>query len=362
MRRFALIAALLASALASGGCGANTLTVPSATDDPRGRPSIFEAYDLLRDAGFNVEIANTVRVGSESGPIPCDCETGVVQQWPAPGTSADQGSTVEIAAVQKSPHLGGSRVGFGEGSTYDREVPLPDLTGVRLGDAIAWLSRHDLGWSAELPRLPSSNRKNLLDAYVVTAQHPGAGHQVGVDYRVEFDLAPTPGLLAEWAGPTVAVPHVLGMDPFNAYDRLRDRGLRVATDGRLSLRRFWVVPVTTQSVQPGRKARRGSTVTLGLDTASFRSFPPGFRIGSVGLPRRMPNLIGQRLSEVVQWAERRDLWWELDAPALPPSALPDLLDAYVVSAQRPRAGTRPTFLTEGAGNANSPIKLRASVR
>ncbi|HET7855062.1 MAG TPA: PASTA domain-containing protein, partial [Gaiellaceae bacterium] len=277
--------------------------------------------------------------------------------WPRGGTHANRGSTVELT-VREALRPGGSGVGLPT-REWNRERPLPSLVGMRVGDATDWLERHDLGWEAHLPALPATNRRKLLDTYIVTAQRPGAGHQVGISYSVQLDARVTDGVLATWKEPRVRVPHVAGEDLFAAYERLRARGLRVETDSRLAKGLYQSPWVGGQRPQAGRTVRRGAIVTLRLARQRFvHGLGPPFE------PRRvnMRDLVGKSLGAAAKWAAANNLYWELlDAPALPPTSRPDLFDSYVVSAQRPRAGTQLTRHEFGNPVAQ-PVQLRADLR
>jgi beta-lactam-binding protein with PASTA domain len=232
---------------------------------------------------------------------------------------------------------------------------------MRVSEATDWLERHELGWVAHLPPLPATNRRTLLDTYIVTAQSPGAGHQVGISYSVRLDARVTDGVLAAWKEPKVRVPYVAGDDLFAAYERLRARGLRVETDRRLAMGRYQSALVVGQRPPAGGTVPRGATVTLRLAREPFVQRLAPFHSRRV----RMRDLVGTSLGAAAKWLAANNLYWRLlDAPALPPTNRPDLLDSYVVSAQRPRAGTTVPEMTrdEFGDPAARPILLRGELR
>jgi hypothetical protein len=53
----------------------------------------------------------------------------------------------------------------------------------------------------------------------------------------------------------------------------------------------------------------------------------------------VPDFTGKKLSDAVRWTEGKDVYWEADLPPLPPSDAEHLFDAYVVTGQRPTAGS-----------------------
>jgi beta-lactam-binding protein with PASTA domain len=333
--------------LLAAGCGDETLTVPKVTGQDS---DVFHAYKDLSDAGFTVEITD----GFETGPF-CMCENPVAEQWPPPGTRAKRGSVVEITVG--GPGFLGSFVG--RQLPYDRNLRLPKLVGLRLDRADRWLSRHNIGWTAELTRLPATSGDDLLDAYIVTAQKPGVGSRVRRSPpSVSLEAGPSRELLAEWHGSTVVIPHVSGgRDLPSAYDRLHARGLRVATNRRLSHGPY--IPVVSQEPRAGTKVDRGTTVRLVLDPkVEKRTVCCDIR------PRlAMPSVVGRNLGDVAEWLDRLSLAWELvDAPALPATDAQNLFDPYVVTSQKPAVGTTiPESIPARWGDELKPIELRAKL-
>lgn len=240
---------------------------------------------------------------------------------------------------------------------WNREKLLPPLVGMRVSEAVDWLGRHDLDWNIDLPPLPATDRRDLLDAYVVKAQSPESGHQVGISYAVYLKAAVTDGLMAQWGDPTVTIPYVTGgIGLPRAYERLHARGLRVATNRHLSIGPY--IDVIGQEPEAGMEVRRGTTVTLELDPKVYKR--------TVCCDQRrlkMPNVVGRNLGSVEEWLRRRGLYWELiDAPALPPSNAPRLLDPFVVTSQEPRPGTIIPEPISGSPDDIAPIRLKARLR
>jgi beta-lactam-binding protein with PASTA domain len=338
-----LVAAITSLA---AGCGDETLTVPKLTGEDS---DVFHTYERLSDAGFSVEITD----GFVTGPS-CSCENPVAEQWPPAGTRVERGSAVEITVGGPGPPA--SRVG--PRLPYDRNLRLPKLVGLRLDSADRWLSRHNIGWSAELSRLPATRGDDLLESYIVTAQKPGPGSHVRTSLPfVSLEAGPSRELLAKWQGSTVVVPHVSGgRDLPSAYDRLHARGLRVATNRRLSHGPY--IPVLAQEPKAGTTVARGTTVRLVLDPKVEKR-----TVCCDGRSLAMPNLVGRNLGDVAEWLDRHWLYWELvDAPALPPANSQNLFDPYVVTSQKPAAGTTiPEPIPRGSGSELKPIKLRAKL-
>jgi beta-lactam-binding protein with PASTA domain len=174
---------------------------------------------------------------------------------------------------------------------------------------------------------------------------------------VSLDAAPTKDILAQWRDSSVVVPHVSGdRDLVSAYDRLHARGLAVATNRRLSQGPY--IRVLGQAPPAGAEVRRGTTVTLFLDPKLDHKV-----VCCDARSLSMPNFVGRNLGEVGEWLLRRSLYWKLiDAPALPPTYSPHMLDPYVVTSQKPVTGTKiPESIPPGSGNELKPIELRAKL-
>ena len=330
-------------ALIVAGCSSDTRVVPKVTgaDD-----DVYSAYERLSREGFKVEVTDDFRTGS------CECDNGLIEQWPVAGTKVKRGSVVEITVG--GPGQMGS---YGYRQPAYRQMFLPKLVGLRLDAVDRWLGAHDLGWSADLPALPASKGRDLLAAYVVRKQEPKAGEYVESGDSVDIVAAPASDLLAQWRTSTVVVPHVNGdRDVVTAYDRLHARGLAVATDRRLV--RGPYILVIAQRPAAGTRVRRGTTVTLSLDPKVDHR-----RLCCGGTPLyTMRNFVGRNLGKASEWLDARYLTWTLDAPALPPTNTPRMLDAYVVTSQKPAPGSKvPESIPPGSGDESKPIELRAKL-
>ena len=172
--RAALLVALVAAVmLLAAACGDEMRAIPKVTGDDS---NVYEAYERLSAAGFKVEITDDFRTGPS-----CECENALIEQWPPAGTRAKSGSTVEIT-------VGGPGQLRSDGvraAPPYRQLDLPNFVGLRLDSVDGWLAAHDMGWSADLPRLPATKGKDLLDAYVVSAQEPKGGDYVESGDSVE---------------------------------------------------------------------------------------------------------------------------------------------------------------------------------
>jgi hypothetical protein len=137
---------------------------------------------------------------------------------------------------------------------------------------------------------------------------------------------------------TVVVPGVRGGGfPF-AFERLRTSGLRVAIPSTLHFGATTGFPAVAQETPAGgTRVRWGSVVTLRPPTFGG---PIGSPSGPANLPvYRVPDFGGKPLSDAVGWTRGKTVFWESDLPPLPPSSAKHLFDAYVVTSQRPAAGS-----------------------
>jgi len=139
----------------------------------------------------------------------------------------------------------------------------------------------------------------------------------------------------------VSVPDVTeGPTLLQAYRRLRRRGLRVAIPVSFSVASLCMPWAERQSPTARTKVRRGTVVKLtrlrcALALAGTPVPEPP--------PVLVPNLIGGSVSSAVRWAETARLQWQAaELPPLEPSWQLDLLDNYVVTTQRPAAGSMAT--------------------
>jgi len=166
---------------------------------------------------------------------------------------------------------------------------------------------------------------------------------------------------------TVVVPGSnVADDVQKRFDLLRSRGLRVAIPQQIRFEAVSSPVIRSQSPRPGSRVKWGSVVTL-------RLFPGGLAtpIGPEGKPPtyRVPDFTGQTLTEAVVWTEGKWVYWAASLPPLPPSSAEHLLDAYVVTSQRPTEGSTVTLWTsvrEVAGQAGgvrlTPVVLEVALR
>jgi len=164
---------------------------------------------------------------------------------------------------------------------------------------------------------------------------------------------------------TVVVPGVRGGGfPF-AFDRLRAQGLRVAIPSTLRFEAMTSPMVAKQMPPAGTRVAWGSTVTLR---------PPSFP-GPIGSPSgpdklpiyRVPEFNGKPLADAVAWTNGKTVYWASDLPPLPPSSAKHLFDAYVITSQRPAAGSdlklwAPAAMRGFVGVRLTPLTLEVAVR
>ena len=132
---------------------------------------------------------------------------------------------------------------------------------------------------------------------------------------------------------TVVVP-TLSSDVSEAFDHLRDRGLRVAIPNSVHFRATSPPSAVRQKPRAGTRVPWGSVVQLRVT--------PGV-IGSPAGPKtlpvyRVPDLVGKSLSDGVRWTRGKVVFWQTELPPLPPSGANHLFDAYVITAEHPTPG------------------------
>jgi hypothetical protein len=132
---------------------------------------------------------------------------------------------------------------------------------------------------------------------------------------------------------TVVVPRVRSVQfPF---DRLRNRGLRVAIPSTMHFYPTSSPMVMGQAPRAGTRVKWGSAVTLRVVDG-----PIGTPIGPRKVPvYRVPEFRGKPLAAAVAWTESKWVYWQANLPPLPPSSAKHLFDAYVVTSQHPVAGS-----------------------
>jgi len=163
---------------------------------------------------------------------------------------------------------------------------------------------------------------------------------------------------------TVVVPRIRSVASPFAFDRLRDRGLRVAIPSRMHFYPTSSPMLVGQVPRAGTRVKWGSVVTLRLVDG-----PIGTPIGPRELPiYRVPDFRGKPLADAVSWTQGKWVYWTTDLPPLPPSSVKDLFEAYVVTAQRPVAGSNvklsiPVRVRRlGRGVRVTPLALEVALR
>jgi beta-lactam-binding protein with PASTA domain len=137
-------------------------------------------------------------------------------------------------------------------------------------------------------------------------------------------------------GKRVAVPSVVGLDVYSAYNTARAAGFAVQTDQPFDVTPNVVSRVSQQSPAAWTSARPGTPLVLTPEQGLHGLLPPG---GT----QRMPRLVGKPLHDAVHTLETLGLLWSAaPVPALPASTRPSLLDNYRVAKQKPKPGTRFT--------------------
>jgi beta-lactam-binding protein with PASTA domain len=152
----------------------------------------------------------------------------------------------------------------------------------------------------------------------------------------------------------VVVPLVTQTNVTSAYDLLHEAGLRVAIPQQFRLEALQEPGPRKQSPRAGARVPGGTVVTLTLWGG-----PLGSPRGGVG-KHTLADFGGTSVSEAVRWIDDHDLFWKIAVvPPLPPSDEPHLLDAYVVTGQRPAPGSELArgILHKGGGYQPTPVAL-----
>jgi beta-lactam-binding protein with PASTA domain len=163
---------------------------------------------------------------------------------------------------------------------------------------------------------------------------------------------------------TVVVPGVRSSRLLFAFDRLRDRGLRVAIPSRMHFYPTSSPMLVGQVPRAGARVKWGSVVTIRLVDG-----PIGTPIGPRTLPAyRVPDFDGKPLADAVSWTQDKWVYWATDLPPLPPSSAKHLFEAYVVTSQRPAAGSNVKLAIPvrvrrlGRGVRLTPLALEVALR
>jgi beta-lactam-binding protein with PASTA domain len=163
---------------------------------------------------------------------------------------------------------------------------------------------------------------------------------------------------------TVVVPRVRSVGLAFSFDRLRDRGLRVAIPSRMHFYPTSSPMLVGQAPRAGKRVKWGSVVTLRVVDGPIAS-PIGPRKPPV---YRVPDFRGKPLADVVSWTQGKWVYWTTDLPPLPPSSARDLFEAYVVTSQRPVAGSNVKLSVPvrvrrlGRGVRLTPLALEVALR
>jgi beta-lactam-binding protein with PASTA domain len=160
---------------------------------------------------------------------------------------------------------------------------------------------------------------------------------------------------------TVVVPRVRSVGLPFSFDRLRDRGLRVAIPSRMHFYPTSSPMLVGQAPRAGTRVKWDSVVTLRLVEG-----PIGSPAGPRKLPvYRVPDFRGKSLADAVSWTQGKWVYWTTDLPPLPPSSVKDLFEAYVVTSQRPVAGSNVKLSVPvrlGHGVRLTPLTLEVALR
>jgi hypothetical protein len=143
------------------------------------------------------------------------------------------------------------------------------------------------------------------------------------------------------------------------FDRLRERGFRVAIPGTTRFLATTAPYVVGQRPRAGTRLPWGSVVRLRVALG-----PVGSPSGPSKLPSyRVPDFVGKRLAAAIGWTHGKVLFWQTDLPPLPPSSAKHLFNAYVVTGQRPRPGSHlRLWIFNGQGVRLTPLVLEVAPR
>jgi hypothetical protein len=158
---------------------------------------------------------------------------------------------------------------------------------------------------------------------------------------------------------TVVVPTFESDDVSVIFDRLRSRGLRVAIPATTHFYATNSPRVRRVTPHTGTHVDWGSVATLQV-TTGFTGSPVGPKDLRV---YRVLDFGGKSLADAVAWAQDKRLYWETDLPPLPPSSAKQLFEAYVVTSQRPAAGSdMRVWIPIKDGVRLTPLVLDVEVR
>jgi beta-lactam-binding protein with PASTA domain len=169
-----LLLVCLSAVLLTSGCFWEKKETAYVTEPFVNGTDIVHGFDLLRDAGLRVSIAEPFTVGSLLSP-------GPESTSPHGGTWVPVGTVVTLK-LWRGP-LGSPAV--------CRPAPtwtVEDLRGLSLAEAIRRVPRCFFWEARDLPPLQASDAPHLLDAYRVVSQQPAPGTKLqpgilGTGYR-----------------------------------------------------------------------------------------------------------------------------------------------------------------------------------
>lgn len=200
--------------------GPGTAQVPSVADLTQAK-----ARSKLEDAGFEVRVRREFSADVEKGKA--------IGTEPAAGNEVERGATVTLIV-----------------SDGAEQVEVPGVVGKERADAESALRA--AGFAVEVDEEESED----AEPGTVTAQTPGAGERASEGSTVKIVVATQPS--------EVAIPDTVGDDESAAIERLSGAGFRVRrttveveSDDEDGL-------VIEQDPAGGDKAKRGSTVTIGV--------------------------------------------------------------------------------------------------
>ena len=155
---------------------------------------------------------------------------------------------------------------------------------------------------------------------------------LAVEKEAEHDRATSP---AQAKRGFVIVPRVSGHSVEEAFQRLSDAGLRVATSQPVRLGPTDGLPwVFRQRPRPGAHVKAGTVVALSFCGLGGGLIMPTFDEVVA------PDVAGLPLREALARLEDSPVVWSAVLPRLPATSASSFLDAYRVTGQTPAPGTR----------------------
>ncbi len=238
-----------------GGVAAFALTRPGQVPVPKvTEETLASAQMLLEDAGFEVQVR----------PAPsCNEPDTVVEQNPAAGKEADEGSAVEITV------------------STGAQVAVPPVQGLSEADAAKRLQRAEL-----LVRSRQAFSRKVKPGRAIGTK-PGVGNEVECQSRVT--------LLVSRGQNLVTLPSVIGLQRSEAESELKRLGFIIDVDTRDADQPEG--EVIGQSPGPDSQLRKGDTVTIIVSTGAGSVIVPNVEGQTESAART--NLIGDGLNVVI---------------------------------------------------------------